>query len=154
MPIRVYGSNMFMIFVFIALVLTIFSVFNIFVFGYLLTPKQFIIFSVIFSSIIIYVSLVKKVYLYENELVFRKVLSQEAVSYEDIHRIMLNEKIALSEEQKMSYNKHSESIDYFVLLDKNEEIIMEIYTGLIGNYKKQNEFIDLLVSKNNKIRLD
>lgn len=148
---RVYGSNMFMITLFIFVALATSTVFNIFVFGWLLSPQQFTLAFSMFAAFIYYISFIKRVYLYQDEIVFRKIFSTERVSYDEIHKIILNEKFALTEEQKQIYKRHSDSIDYFVLLDKSDNVLMSIYTGLIGDEEKQIEFIQSLIEKNEKI---
>lgn len=146
-----YGSNMLMMTMVIAVVSLIAGTFNATVFGWLLSAQQIIIVLLIFATFMYYVSYIKKVYLYQDEIVFRKILSTESVSYSDIHRIALNEKYAMSEEQKQIYKRHSDSIDYFVLLDKNGNALMSIYVGLIGGQRKQAEFISILLEKNKNI---
>lgn len=142
---------MFMITLFILVALAISTVFNIFVFGWLLSPQQFALAFSMFAAFFYYVSFIKRVYLYQDEIVFRKTFSTERVLYDEVYRIALNEKFALTEKQKQIYKRHSDSIDYFVLLDENDNVLMSIYTGLIGNEEKQREFIQSLIKKNEKI---
>lgn len=159
MPEKVYGSNLFMIGLFAFVLWAVFSVFNFIIFNSFLSTFLFILLFSLITIFIFYVSIVKKVFLYKDEIVFRKVLKSEVVPYDMIHQIAIDETLAQFRDAAY-HNKSSirgnynDTIDYFVLYDKNGNTLMRIYTGLIGNVDKQIEFINTVTSKNKNIILE
>lgn len=136
MPERIYKTNLWLVVVFIVMFVTIFSVFNIYVFTSSLSPAQHLIICLVVAAYFITMALIHKVILYQDELIMRKTFSKKVVPYEAIHQITLKERY---------------SGNYFVLLDEQKETLAEISVDLLGDHLKQHDFLDMLVSKNENI---